>query len=117
MKGGRSAGIDDIDSFSLKMAAPHIQDVLLHLINLSLTNQSFPEEWKTQLIHPNYKKGDKIQSENYRPVSHIIEISKLVEYEILAQVSKYFNDNNLFHQNHHGSLPNDSTAITNVFGS
>ena len=55
MKGGKSSGIDDIDSYSLKTAAPVISDVLLHLINLALTKQTFPSEWKTQLIHPNYK--------------------------------------------------------------
>ena len=67
-------------------------------------------EWKTQLIHPNYKKGDRILCENYRPVSHIIEISKLVEYTVLEQVLKHFDENDLFHANHNGSLPNHSTA-------
>ena len=31
LKGGQSSGVDDIDSFSLKLAAPIIEDVLLHL--------------------------------------------------------------------------------------
>ena len=55
MKGGKSCGIDDIDSYSLKLAAPYIKPVLLHLINLSLAGNTFPSEWKTQLIYPNYK--------------------------------------------------------------
>ena len=69
MKGGRSSGVDTIDSYSIKTASPspYIEDVLLHLVNLSL--QKFPTGWKTQLIHPFQKKGDKGVVENYRPVS------------------------------------------------
>ena len=36
MKGKRSCGVDLIDSYSLKLAAPLIEDALLHLINLSI---------------------------------------------------------------------------------
>ena len=40
-------------------------DILIHLINLSLKNHTFPAQWKTQLIHPNYKKGDKTRGKNF----------------------------------------------------
>ena len=108
LKGSRSSGIDQIDSFSIKLAAPFIEDILLHLVNLSLLK--FPQSWKTQLVHPLHKKGGKDVGENYRPVSHIIEVSKLVEYSVLDQVLEYFEVNNLFHSNHHGFLPNRNTA-------
>ena len=48
--------------------------------------------------------------ENYRPVSHLVEIGKLVEYEVFDQVMKHFLSNDLFHANHHGGLPNHSTT-------
>ena len=111
MKGNRSSGIDQIDSFSLKLAAPLIENVLLHLINLAITEKSFANCWKTQLIHPYFKKGDKWVGENYRPVSNIPEVSKLIEYAALEQVLQHFQMNNLFHPNHHGFLPNHNTAI------
>ena len=66
-------------SFSIKKAAPHIEDVLVHIINLSLLN--FPLDWKTQLIHPFHKKADKCVGENYRPVSHIV-----VKYGLLGVI-------------------------------
>jgi len=109
LKGGRSSGTDDIDSFSLKLAAPIIEDVLLHLINLTITGEKFATCWKKQLIHPYFKKGDRFLGENYRQVSNIPEISKLVEYAILEQLFKHFHENNLFHPNHHGFLPSHST--------
>ena len=108
LKGKRSCGVDQIDSFSLKVAAPFIEDTILHLVNLSLSR--YPESWKTQLIHPLHKKGDKCVGENYRPVSHIVEISKLTEYAVLEQVLHHFQSQDLFHNNHHGFLPNRSTT-------
>ena len=69
----------------------------------------YPDGWKTQLIHPLHKKADKILGENYRPVSHIVEISKLSEYAVLEQIMQHFEENDLFHHNHHGFLPNRST--------
>ena len=55
MKGGKSSGSDAIDSFSLKLAAPLIEDALEHLINLSIRTSSFSTFWKHQLIFPHHK--------------------------------------------------------------
>ena len=57
LKGSRSCGVDQIDSFSLKLASSYIEDVLLHLVNL--LQIKYPEGLKTQLIHPLHKKADK----------------------------------------------------------
>jgi hypothetical protein len=116
LKGNKSSGIDQIDSFLLKLAAPHIKRVLLHIINLSLS-ESFPEHWKLQLIRPNFKKGDRLEGENYRPVSNIPEVSKMAEFAMFDQLSQHFLENNLFHPNHHGFLPmhNTSTAIIQLY--
>ena len=109
MKGNRSSGIDQIDSFSLKLAAPYLEDVLLHLVNLPIKNKVYPQVWKTQLIHPFYKKGDRTVGENYRPVSHIVELSKLAEYAIFDQILEHFLSQSLLHPNHHGFVPNHNT--------
>ena len=47
---------------------------------------------------------------NYRPVSHIVELGKIVEYIFHDQVYNPFVNNNLFHSNHHGFLGDHSTA-------
>ena len=60
MKGGRSCGVDNVDSFSLKLAAPLIEDALLHLVNLSIRTSTFSSFWKHQLIFPQHKKQDKL---------------------------------------------------------
>ena len=110
MKGKRLHGRDEIDSYSLKLAAPLIEDSLLHLVNLSIESQNFATPWKPQLILPFHKKKEKTKVENYRPVSHLVEVGKLVEYIVGEQILEHFVTNNLFHPNHHGSLANHSTA-------
>ena len=110
MKGKRSHGMDNIDSYSLKLAGPLIEDSLLHLINLSITNQTFSAQWKPQLIFPLHKKDKKTDVKNYRPVSHLVEVGKLVEYAVYDQLVEHFTTHKLFHANHHGSLAGHSTA-------
>ena len=114
MKGGRSSGVDNIDSYSVKLAAPLIEDALLHLINLSINTSSFSSFWKHQLIFPHHKKSERDILGNYRPVGHLVEVGKLVEYAAYDQVTEHFLVNNLFHENHHGGLPHHSTATALV---
>ena len=59
---------------------------------------------------PLYKKNDRLDGSNYRPVSHIIELGKIVEYAVHEQVYEHFTSNLLFHGNHHGFLGNRNTA-------
>ena len=110
MKGKRSHVVDLIDSFSLKLAGPLIEDALLHLINLSIRKSRFAAKWKPQLIFPLHKKAEKHDPKNFRPVSHLVEIGKMVEYAAYFQVIDHFTTNKLFHENHHGSLSCHSTA-------
>ena len=51
-----------------------------------------------------------MKTENYRPVSHLVEIGKIIEYAVFDQVMAYFTENNMFHQNLHGSLRGHSTS-------
>ena len=110
MKGGHSCGIDGIDSFSLKLAAPLIEESLLHLVNLSIRTATFPVSWKHQLIFPQHKKDEKFLVKNYRPVSHLNEIGLLTERAICYQIIEHFMINDLLHGNHHGGIPDHSTA-------
>ena len=110
MKGKRLHGVDWIDAYSLKIASPLIEDSLFHLVNLSIRQGKFSRYWKPQLIHPFHKKKEKDKVENYRPVSHLVQVGKLVEYAANFQIIEHFTTFDLFHHNHHGSLAHHSTA-------
>ena len=109
-KGNRSSGIDYIDGFSIKLAASIIEDILLHLVNLTIEHSEYPKLWKVNKVSPQFKKGDKTLGENWRPVTDIVFVSKLAEAAVFEQVSEHFSRNNLWHPNHHGFRPNHSTA-------
>ena len=110
-------GCDWIDAFTLKLAAPLIEDALIHIINLSLRNGLFASKWKPQLIFPNHKKNERNRIENYRPESHVIQIRKMVELAAQSQIVAHFENNKLFHPNQYGSVANHSTstAIIHVY--
>ena len=59
MKSNRTHGTDWIDSYSLKLAGPLIEDALMHLINLYLSENKISARWKPQLILPVHKKKEK----------------------------------------------------------
>ena len=110
MKPKRVHGVDWIDSYSLKIASPLLEDALIHMINLSISGSKFSSRWKPQLILPLHKKNERDIVGNYRPVSHLVQVGKMVEYAVYFQMVEHFVTNNLFHPNHHGSLANHSTA-------
>ena len=116
LKPGKAIPSDGIDAKTLKEAAPVIKTAIKHIINLSLAEGRFDETWKPQTIAPHHKKDDKAEMANYRPVSNIVEIGKLVEMEVSDQVIGHFTEHDLFHKSHHGSLPalDTTTALIAV---
>ena len=109
-KGNRSSGIDFIDGYSIKLAAPLIEDILIHLVNLTIEQSIYPKLWKMNKVSPQFKKGDKTCGENWRPVTDIVFVSKIAEAAVFEQIAEHFKKNKLWHPNHHGFRPNHSTA-------
>ena len=66
------------------------------LINLSLLEGVFAESWKMAIIHPLIKKlGLELVYSNYRPVSNLLFLSKVVEKYMLKQFNTRCDNNNL----------------------
>jgi hypothetical protein len=88
-------------------------------ICLSLTllfHQSFEEEetpidWKTANVNALFKKGEKNQAGNYRPVSLTCVPYKLMEKLVRDQVVKHMTENNLFSNSQYGFRTLRSCAI------
>ena len=110
IKPRRTHGTDWIDKSSLKLAGPLIEDSLLHLVNLSIREGCFSSRWKPQLIFPHHKKKEKDLLQNYRPVSHLVQVGLIAEYAVYYQIVEHFIKFDLFHPNHHGTIPNHSTV-------
>ena len=107
-----SCGYDDIISSKLlKVIAPVIIKQLTLLIDQVLNTGLFPDKLKIAKVIPiyMYKKGDPQLFENYRPISLLPTISKVLEKIIHKQLSSYFDEYGLFFPNQYGFRPKHST--------
>ena len=80
------------------------------MINKIIETGRFPEEFKTAIITPAHKKGDKSKEENYRPLSVLPCTSKLAEYVIKEQLYKYLEANGIIADEQHAFRTNHSTT-------
>lgn len=65
----KAAGIDNIPTKLLKECVYAIAEPLYIIFNKSLKEGHFPQVWKSALIVPILKSGNKFLAENYRPIS------------------------------------------------
>ena len=85
MKSSKSCGIDNIDSYIIKLTKQEIIAPLTHIINLSIAQGLFPSQWKCAKVVPLFKKGDVTEPKNYRPVALLPVISKIMERLFLTK--------------------------------
>ena len=75
----KSTGIDNIGTKILKLSANIITPSLTFIINKSILSGDFPSLWKEAKVKPLYKAGAKDDVNNYRPISILPTLSKLIE--------------------------------------
>ena len=78
----KSTQKDDIPTNILKENIDIVASILNENINYSFTSCIFPEELKIAEVIPIYKKDSKTDKSNYRPVSLLLNISKIYEMSI-----------------------------------
>ena len=117
LKNSNSFGLDQIDTYIIKLVKPSITPALTHIVNLSLSTQKFPSSWKKSKIIPLHKKDDKLNPKNYRPVAIIPIFSKILERIVFNQMIEYVTANQLLHPNHHAyrAHHNTTTALIQLY--
>ena len=76
----KAHGPDNIPARVVKESASVLAPMLTHLFQQSLYTGEIPPEWKLAYVTPIYKKGNREDPKNYRPVSLTSIISKTMEY-------------------------------------
>lgn len=106
LSNSRCLDIYGINSLILKLSASFICEVLTHLFNdYIIANSVFPADLKNIKVLPLFKKGLKIEKNNYRPISIVPIVSKVFESLMHEQMSKYFESNNIFTDKQYGFRP------------
>uniref|UniRef100_A0A3Q3LKN7 Reverse transcriptase domain-containing protein n=1 Tax=Labrus bergylta TaxID=56723 RepID=A0A3Q3LKN7_9LABR len=79
------------------------------MINRSLDESVFPSTLKTAIVTPVHKSGDRQEVSNYRPISILPAISKVIEKVLAEQLVAHLNIENLLHPMQFGFRANHST--------
>jgi hypothetical protein len=95
LKSKKAAGLDAIPMQLLKDSVEIIANPLTKIINFSLVNGCVPSEWKEARVIPLFKSGESDNMDNYRPVSILPVVSKILERAVHIQLYKFMVDNNL----------------------
>ena len=99
-----------VDIRVIKLVFPVIGRVLLQIINNSIVSETVPDSWKTAVVIPLHKKGDMSTAGNFRPITNVPVISKIVEKIVCCQVEDYLSRNHLYSPEQHGFRNKHSTA-------
>ena len=114
LKNSKSCGVDNIDTYILKLMVDEVLPAITHIVNLSIQHGTFPSLYKRSKVIPLHKKDDPLEAKNYRPVAILCIISKVIERAVFIQVVEYMNTNELFHPNHHGFRAHHSTSTAMI---
>ena len=106
---GKSTGLDGIPARFLKDAAKVLKIPITFIINLSISSHTVPDDLKLAKVKPLFKKNDRLKPENYRPVSILSIVSKLLEKAIYKQLENFLVENNLLYEFQSGFRKSYST--------
>jgi hypothetical protein len=102
----------DLDGISIKLLKHVITDIcnpLAHIFNLSLATGIFPSRLKTSRTVPIFKTGSPLACDNYRPISLLSTLSKLLEKVVCKQLVNHLESNNLLYAHQYGFQHGKST--------
>ncbi len=106
----KATGIDKISCKIFKLAAPAISDSLILIFNQAITLSTFPDEWKMARVIPLHKSGQRNIPGNYRPISVLPAISKIMERILYDQLYNYLTKFELLSDSQFGFRKFHSTA-------
>ena len=88
----KALGIDCIGPKVLKNCATALCTPVHHLFSVSLSTGHLPNEWRTHLITPIFKAGDRCSVKNYRPISLLCTVTKVLERLVFNHVADFLAD-------------------------
>ena len=98
----KSPGPDGVHNRVLKELADILAQPVADLFNESMDSGVVPASWRTANVTPIFKKGDKRNPGNYRPVSLTSTLGKLMEKIVRDEVNKHMTSNKLYSPHQHG---------------
>jgi hypothetical protein len=114
----KSCNLDPIPTELLKENASRLAMMIAHIVNASLSTGTVPTALKRAIVRPKLKKAglDKNILKNYRPVSNIPVVAKILEKVVSKQLNRHLELNNLhdMYQSAYRSKHSTETALLKV---
>ena len=105
----KATGDDGVLTRLLRLLSKNISRCVHHLFCLSLKSGELPQDWKQATVIPIYKKGDHSLPSNYRPISLLSILSKVLEIIIFQHLYRHVNP--IIPMNQSGFRKKDGTAL------
>ena len=115
LKRKKATGLENLPPGLLKDAVGVIAKPLTFIINLSLSSGVVPTDWKMAKVIPIFKFGSMAEIGNYRPISILPALSKILEKMVHKQLLKHLEFNGFLPEHQFGFRPNRSTELAATF--
>jgi hypothetical protein len=104
-----TCGYDEISNRIIKLTAPFTFSPLTCICNAVLNTGVFPDTVKYAIVKPIFKKGNKRELSNYRPISLLTSFSKIIKKVIYARLHAHIDMNNILVHKQYGFSTHSST--------
>ena len=102
----KSSGLDKIDNILIKELRDLISEPLSIIYSNSLSEGTFPEKMKTAKVIPLHKSKSKEETNNYRPISLLLTISKILEKAMCHRVYTFLCNTHQLYASQYGFRKN-----------
>ena len=102
MDTSKATGPDGLSAKTLKMASPAIVSAVTTICNNSISTGHFPLKWKEARVVPIFKTGSRDECNNYRPISILPILSKILEKHVYFHLYKYLQEHSLLVKTQYG---------------
>ena len=109
LKSNKAGGHDRIKPGLIKECSEVVTGPIAHIINLSLKSGIVPQKLKIAKVTPVFKKEDKTDPGNYRPISLLSTINKILEKIMYKRVISFLNKFKLLYKYQFGFREKHST--------
>lgn len=109
LRSDAAAGWDGISSKFLKSAEHTLTPIITFICNLAIRTGKFPRALKKAMVLPIHKSGDRMLVNNYRPISILPSLSKILERVINTALVSFLENNSLLSKNQFGFRKSLST--------
>ena len=98
----KAAGPDKFKPIVLQTLHKELAPILQLIFQRSIDTGKIPDIWKEANVSPIYKKGEKSDPSNYRPISLTCVLCKILEHIVASSLVKHFTELDIFYEMQHG---------------